>query len=63
MAEAVVLDLFHAWVDNPTLLPGAYASRIEGLGGGERAPRVVSDYIAGMTDGFILQQHKKWRES
>jgi dGTP triphosphohydrolase len=33
-----------------------------GLGGEERAPRVVSDYIAGMTDGFILQQHKKWQE-
>jgi dGTPase len=62
IAETVVLDLFHAWVDDPTLLPAGYARRIAGMGGEERAPRVVSDYIAGMTDGFILQQHKKWQE-
>ena len=58
--ETVVFDLFHAWVKNPRLLPEGYVHQIEGLGGQERAARVVSDYLAGMTDGFILQQYRKW---
>ncbi len=62
MAEKVVRDLFETWVANPALLPPSYASRVaasEGGAGenGERAPRVVADYLAGMTDNFILQQH------
>ncbi len=63
MADRVIRDLFHAWVREPELLPPGYQARIGGLGGGrERAPRVVADYIAGMTDGFILQQHALWTE-
>jgi dGTPase len=60
MAETVIRELFQAWVTDSSLLPATYMRRIENLGGQERAPRVVSDYIAGMTDGFILQQHQKW---
>ncbi len=63
MAERVIRELFDAWVRTPELLPATYTSRIEGLGGSEQAPRVVADYIAGMTDDFILAQHREWRES
>jgi dGTPase len=56
-AETVVRDLFHAWVQNPGLLPPSYSIRIAGFSGNERAPRVIADYIAGMTDNFILAQH------
>ena len=59
LAETVIHDLFTAWVAAPALLPPGYASRIAGFGGVESAPRVVADYIAGMTDGFILQQHAR----
>ena len=65
MAQAVVLDLFQAWVVNPALLPPNYLARITtadgGSGGDERAPRVIADYIAGMTDHFILHQHAAWK--
>lgn len=61
MAESVVHDLFHAWVAEPKLLPPAYLARIDEAGGNEQAARVVSDYIAGMTDTFILQQHAAWK--
>jgi dGTPase len=61
MAETVVRELFETWVAEPTLLPAGYVRRIDGLGGKEQAPRVVSDYIAGMTDGFALQQHRELR--
>ena len=60
LAESVIGDLFEAWVDNPHLLPQSYAVRIDGHGGTEQAARVVADYIAGMTDHFILQQHAAW---
>jgi dGTPase len=55
-AERVIRDLFYAWVENPSLLPGSYAAQIETEG----APRVIADYIAGMTDNFILGLHSDW---
>ena len=64
MAENVVRDLFAAWVADPSLLPPSYTARIHaregGSGGEESAPRVIADYIAGMTDSFILRQHAAW---
>jgi dGTPase len=54
-AEEVVGGLFRDWVRNPELLPNAYYALAERDG----APRVVADYIAGMTDSFILEH---WRE-
>jgi dGTPase len=54
-AEEVVGGLFRDWVRNPELLPNAYYTLAERDG----APRVVADYIAGMTDSFILEH---WRE-
>ncbi len=54
-AEEVVGGLFRDWVRNPGLLPNAYLAMAERDG----APRVVADYVAGMTDAFILDH---WRE-
>ncbi len=52
-AEEVVKALFDFWIDLPGELPQGYIDEIasEGLA------RVVADYIAGMTDAFILQQY------
>ena len=52
-AEEVVKALFDFWVDDPQELPQSYIDQIaaEGLA------RVVADYIAGMTDSFILHQY------
>jgi len=52
-AEQVVKALFDFWIDFPEELPQGYIDEIpsEGLA------RVVADYIAGMTDAFILQQY------
>ena len=54
-AEEVVGGLFRDWVRNPELLPNTYFAMVDRDG----APRVVADYIAGMTDSFILDH---WRE-
>ena len=52
-AEEVVTELFNFWVDQPEELPEGYADDIavDGL------PRIVADYIAGMTDAYILQHY------
>jgi dGTPase len=54
-AARVIADLFLAWTTDPAMLPPAYAGQVEASG----APRVIADYIAGMTDHFILDTHRK----
>jgi dGTPase len=53
-AARVITELFNAWTRDPSLLPASYASRVSEEG----APRVAADYIAGMTDNFILEQYR-----
>src|SRR5579871_1264487 len=53
-AERVVADLFAYWMRNPSALPGNYREKAVS----QPLPRVVCDYIAGMTDPYILQQHE-----
>ncbi len=59
MAEEVLGALFAAWVADPELLPQGYVTRVAAEG----APRVVADYLAGMTDPFILAQFAEWQLS
>jgi dGTPase len=53
-AATVIGDLFSAWMAEPWKLPPAYAEQVATDG----APRVIADYIAGMTDHFILEMHR-----
>ncbi|HTD56311.1 MAG TPA: dNTP triphosphohydrolase [Silvibacterium sp.] len=55
-AEQVIAVMFQAWVADPGLLPAGHAARIAEEG----APRVVADYIAGMTDHYILSHYHAW---
>ena len=52
-AEEVVTALFNFWIDEPQELPSGYIEEIETQG----LARVVADYIAGMTDSYILLQY------
>jgi dGTPase len=58
-AQKVVTTLFRAWVSNPELLPFDHAAEIEEEG----APRIVADYIAGMTDQYILNRYAEFKSS
>jgi dGTPase len=42
----------------PQMLPPEWRDRA-GEPGGARAAMVVCDYIAGMTDQFLLEQHRQ----
>jgi dGTPase len=55
-ARHIITSLFECWVRDPSLLPANCASALAQ----ERAPRAVADYIAGMTDPFLLTQFKKY---
>ena len=55
-AAMVVRNLFACWVNDPSLLPPANQSQLADQG----VARVVADYIAGMTDNYILLQYGEW---
>jgi dGTPase len=54
-AERIVTELFAFWMKNSPALPLYYQEKAEE----ESLPRVVCDYIAGMTDHFIVEQYEK----
>ncbi len=54
-AEWIVGDLFRNYRDDPMLLPIHVHSRFAQEG----QPRAISDYIAGMTDRFAMDEHRK----
>ncbi|NNG05512.1 MAG: deoxyguanosinetriphosphate triphosphohydrolase [Inquilinus sp.] len=57
-ARRIVQDLFSAFFAGPDLLPVDWRMAAEAAESGERA-RLVADYIAGMTDRFALQEHRR----
>jgi dGTPase len=55
-AQKVMADLFESYMSEPNQLPPHISDRIRN---GEPQARVICDYIAGMTDRFALEEHKK----
>ena len=55
-AEEMVGELFEFWMQHPEELPHSYQSKAES----EPLARIVCDYIAGMTDNFIIAQHQRY---
>jgi dGTPase len=55
-AERVIRELFGHWMRRPSDLPSAYREKSKE----EPLPRVICDYLAGMTDHFILEQYDKF---
>jgi len=56
-AERVITELFAFWMDHPESLPNNYRDKVEKRE--DSLPRVICDYIAGMTDHFIFEQYEK----
>lgn len=55
----VVADLFPLYLGDPGLMPERWQADIAAADGETGLARVVSDYIAGMTDRFALQEHAR----
>ena len=56
-ADRVMTTLFNLYMEEPRQLPPQATRRAREEG--ETVPRVIADYIAGMTDRFALQEYKK----
>jgi len=54
-AERVVSELFAFWMAHPESLPHNYQQKAKE----ESLARIICDYIAGMTDPFILERYEK----
>lgn len=57
LADEIVAGLFKHWMAHPEQLPPGHETQIATEG----APRVIADYIAGMTDHYIAEQWEKVR--
>lgn len=55
----VVEALFPYFLDNPLEMPERWQADIAAAEDRTALARIVSDYIAGMTDRFALQQHER----
>ena len=53
-AHRIISDLFRAFMDDPRLLPPKFGQQAEA-----DRPRVVADYIAGMTDRYAIREHRR----
>jgi dGTPase len=55
-AERITGELFAHWMEEPEDLPRNYREKAAQ----EALPRVICDYIAGMTDPFIFEQYENY---
>jgi dGTPase len=54
-AERIIADIFNAYRAEPAILPASMKPAIEKWG----FERSICDYIAGMTDRFAIEEHRK----
>jgi dGTPase len=54
-AERVITELFEFWMSKPEALPRSYQEKARSVA----LPQIICEYIAGMTDNFIYEQHEK----
>jgi dGTPase len=54
-SQKVINELFHIYTEHPDTLPESYKEQIENQG----LLRTVTDFIAGMTDRFALEEYRK----
>ena len=53
-ARRIVSDLFQAFLSDTRLLPPEFQARAR-----QDAPRVIADYVAGMTDRYAILEHRR----
>jgi len=58
VARRILAEMFQLFMTEPDVLPGEWSHLAGALEDGERA-RLVCDYIAGMTDRFAIEEHRK----
>jgi dGTPase len=54
-AERFISEIFNAYMKEPQMLPSKTQEQLKEI----PLPRVITDYIAGMTDRYALQEWQK----
>jgi len=57
-ARRILAEMFALFLAEPEVLPAEWFDRLRGLGEAARA-RLVCDYIAGMTDRYAIEEHRR----
>lgn len=58
-SRRVLKEMFHLFIQEPDVLPPAWYERVSAQETETARAIVICDYIAGMTDGFALEEHGK----
>jgi dGTPase len=58
-ARRILRELFDLYMQEPDVMPGAWFARAEAKADEAGKARVVCDYIAGMTDRYAIEEHRK----
>jgi len=58
-ARQIVLDLFNFYIKQPNCLPPSWSEVVKACENEAAKARTIADYIAGMTDRFAVQEHRK----
>jgi dGTPase len=57
-ARRILAEMFQLFLTEPDVIPGEWGARAQAAHDADRA-RIVCDYIAGMTDRFAIEEHRK----
>ena len=57
-ARRILAEMFALFLAEPDVLPAEWYARLRGLDEAGRA-RVICDYIAGMTDRYAIEEHRR----
>jgi len=57
-ARRVVSELFTFFINEPNCLPSVWYAQTDGPHS-QRTAEVITDFIAGMTDRFALEEHAR----
>jgi len=58
-ARRLLREMFELFLAEPNVLPNLWADRIKAGDGAAGKAQAVCDYIAGMTDRFAIEEHRK----
>ena len=58
-ARRVLRELFHLFMGEPDILPPEWAARVHASDSAQGKAQAVCDYIAGMTDRYAIEEHRK----
>ena len=58
-ARRILADLFELFLAEPDVMPGSWFARAQAKDDAAGRARVVCDYIAGMTDRYAIEEHRK----